>query len=248
MRNTIKKVLQWFFMNTVSYRLVHDQLVADSIGEVWESLQKKNFRPRHLVDVGASTGLWTREMVALFPDARCLMIDPLAENERALAAVSAAHANVTYWLGAVGSKAGQVKMFVHGPQSSVYASDWGGARRCVTMETLDTLVRERVGESVDALKLDVQGAEMEVLAGAGETLRACKVVQVEVSFRRIYEQAPLAHEIIRFFAERGFRIFDIASLYKRSDRALLQADMFFVSDDSLFEPETWTVKGPHNVK
>jgi hypothetical protein len=93
---------------------------------------------------------------------------------------------------------------------------------------------------VDGLKLDVQGAELEVLAGATETLKRCKVVQVEVSFRRVYEKAPLAHEIIRFFTEQGFRIYDIASIFKRgNDRALLQADLFFVADDTFCKPETW---------
>jgi len=205
-------------------------------------LKAKGFSPRALVDVGAAQGVWTKQMLSLYPDSSYLMIDPLEENEPLLQALSGAHQNVKYWLGAAGRTAGELNFHVHGDQSSMYDSQWGkeGKQRRVQMRTLDRLVKEfGVGDNLDGLKLDVQGAELEVLAGAADTLKQCKVVQVEVSFRRVYEKAPLAHELIRFFAEQGFRIFDISTLYKRKDYALLQADIFFVSDDKLFEPEKW---------
>ena len=110
------------------------------------------------------------------------------------------------------------------------------------LEKLDTLVFDcQKYTQIDAMKLDVQGAELEVLSAASKVLATSKVVQIEVSFRRMYEKAPLAHEIIAFLAEHGFRIYDIADLWKRKDGALLQVDMFFVKDDFLFTPETFTV-------
>lgn len=226
-----------------SCRIVHDQFCVDAAMDVWKSLKANGFSPRVLLDVGAAVGGWTSQMTEIFPESKYLMVDPLKENELALKAVVQRHANVQYWLGAVGSRTGELAFHVHGDQSSMYDSGWGheGTLRRVPMRTLDSLVADMNCHDADGLKLDVQGAELEVLKGAAETLRRCRVVQVEVSFRKIYENAPLAHDIIAFFADQGFRIFDISTLYKRKDRALLQADLFFVKDDTLFEPETWTL-------
>jgi len=227
-------------MKTLSYQLVHNRLTVNTDSDVWQGLKKRGYTPRCIIDVGASTGLWTKDMLKVYPDSNYLMIDPLQENEQALREVAKNYPNVRYWLGAAGRDLGELEMHAHGPQSSVYASEWGGALRRVPMNTLDALAKEFAHNVVDGMKIDVQGAELEVLAGAAETLRMCKVVQVEVSFRRVYEKAPVAHEIIRFFAEQGFRIFDIVSIVKRGgDGALIQGDLFFVSEDKLFEPETW---------
>lgn len=241
MRQLIKRVLNWFFMRTISYRVVHNQGVANSDMEAWQSLKEHGFKPRTVVDVGAAVGKWTVQVLEIFPEAQFLMVDPLKENESALKALTGAHPNVRYWSGAVGSHDGELEFHVHGDQSSMFTSEWGkGVEiRRVPLRPLDALVQELGFGEIDGLKLDVQGAELEVLAGATETLKRCKVVQVEVMFRHVYERAPLAHDIIRFFAEQGFRIFDIASTFKRKDRALLQADLFFVKDDSLFTPEKW---------
>ncbi len=240
MKKMIKRVLNAIFMNTISHRLVHKRLAVDSDIDVWICLQRQGFAPRLLVDVGAARGEWTTSLSQVFPGAGFLMVDPLKENEQLLSVITEKKSNVHYWLGALGRASGELEMHVHGDQTSMYASEWGGGIRRVPMKTLDALVEEKAVGCVEGLKLDVQGAELEVLAGASETLKRCKVVQVEASFRRVYDKAPLAHEIIRFFAERGFRIYDIASTIKRgSDRALLQADLFFVSDDTFCKPETW---------
>jgi len=241
MRQWLKRALNGFFMRTISYRVVHNQLVANSDMESWTSLREHGYRPRAIVDVGAAGGKWTSQVLEIFPEAQFLMVDPLKENESALKALAGGHPNVRYWSGALGSHAGELDLHVHGNQSSMFTSEWGqGAEvRRVPLRTLDALAQELGFGEIDGLKLDVQGAELEVLAGATETLRRCKVVQVEVMFRQVYERAPLAHDIVRFFAEQGFRIFDVASTVNRKDRALLQADLFFVKDDSLFTPEKW---------
>jgi FkbM family methyltransferase len=60
-------------------------------------------------------------------------------------------------------------------------------------------------ESLDILVLDVQGAELLALAGAGNYLDHVKFLEVEASTIPIYEGAPLFRELDPWIAARGFR-------------------------------------------
>ena len=105
--------------------------------------------------------------------------------------------------------------------------------RTYAMTTVDFLLANKGWESVDLIKIDVQGYELEVLKGASGTLSNTEAVLLEVSFIPINKGAPLIHEVIAFMQERGFRIYDICSLIRRPlDKALWQADLIFVDQES----------------
>jgi len=232
----LNEILKYFF----AYNIIHRRLTLDNDYEVWNILKLNGFYPYQIFDIGAARGKWTNKMLQIFPNSHFLMVDPLKENESALQRVTNEHPNVTYWSGALGNKDGEMEIHVHSDQTSKFASEWGGELRTIPVRKLDSFISEPFKLNTLAMKIDVQGAELEVLEGASDILMNCKVIQVEVSFRKVYQNAPVAHEIINYFSKKGYRIFDMASAIKRNnDRALLQADMFFVSDENLFVPETW---------
>ena len=241
MKKRLKKYVNWFLTRSFSCRLVHDQFCVDTDMDVWQRLKCQGLSPRGVIDVGAAHGCWTRQFKKLYSDVKIAMVDPLEENLASLKCTCEDLHDVTYWQGVLGTNIGEANFFVHGAQSSMFNSEWGGvsSMRCVPMMTLDNLVQRLGIDQVDALKLDVQGAELEVLRGGPNVLKMCNVVQVEVIFRKIYDGAPLAQEVVGFFHKNGFRIYDIASVMKRKDHALLQADLFFVRDEALFLPESW---------
>lgn len=55
------------------------------------------------------------------------------------------------------------------------------------------------------LKIDVQGAELEVLKGAGSALDGFDAVVLEVSHIELYHGAPTPLELARFLSDHGFR-------------------------------------------
>ena len=61
-------------------------------------------------------------------------------------------------------------------------------------------------ERFDGLKIDVQGAELDVLRGGEHKLRAATLVLCEVEFIELYEGQPLFADIDQFLRAQGFML------------------------------------------
>ncbi len=96
--------------------------------------------------------------------------------------------------------------FPHHPEMDRFAiREWlkpaGTARVSVT--TLDTCLE---GRRIDFLKIDTEGADLDVLRGATKALENVLAVQVEVSFAQRHVGAPGFAEVDGFLTDRAFRI------------------------------------------
>jgi FkbM family methyltransferase len=95
----------------------------------------------------------------------------------------------------------------------------------VRASRLDSVLRELgVDASGAFLKIDVQGAEDQVIAGAQETLGQVVGLVVEMSLQRLYEGQPLYHELLPVLRNRGFEVVDIWQGY-RDPRSLRMLQM-----------------------
>jgi FkbM family methyltransferase len=205
-------------------------------------IRSMGFSPALVFDVGASNGQWTRECLSIFPDARYVLADPLEVNWPALARLTAADPRISTWQGALGPYEGSLDVYCHGDQSSALASrEFAGPKRSVPMQTLDALFARERSPAPVLVKADVQGYELEVLRGGELCLQSAEFVLLEVSFRRLYDQCALAHEVIEYLGGRGFCIYDICTYLQRPlDRELVQSDFIFVRESSaIFRDQRW---------
>jgi FkbM family methyltransferase len=84
------------------------------------------------------------------------------------------------------------------------------------------------------LKIDVQGGEALVLAGAEKALSLAKGLVVELSTDELYNGQPLAFEMLAFFRERGFDLHDIIPGYRDPGTfRLLQFDAVLFHPDRI---------------
>jgi len=82
-------------------------------------------------------------------------------------------------------------------------------------------------ESPALLKLDVQGFELEALRGCEDLLDRFAYVYAECSFVELYSGQALAHDVIEWLRERGFRLIGVYHMsYDRNGRAV-QGDFLF---------------------
>lgn len=101
----------------------------------------------------------------------------------------------------------------------------------VTVEciTLDAIFHSVPEVNAAFLKLDVQGFELAVLAGARDFLKRCRFVQMEVSFSPAYANGAHAGEVILVMRDCGFECIGILDLLRKKDAGnrILEADLLF---------------------
>lgn len=93
-----------------------------------------------------------------------------------------------------------------------------GTSRSLTT-TLDRWRRKTRSGPMDFVKVDVQGAELEVLRGAKNTLRDVVLMELEVEFNQMYEGQALFSDVDAFARQRGFCLWRLSNLahYTRAD-------------------------------
>lgn len=80
------------------------------------------------------------------------------------------------------------------------------------MRSLDAVLAERGIEGIDAIKLDTQGSELDILQGARRALKTCALIDLEVEFNPIYEGQALFCDVDRFLRDEGFVLWRLSDL------------------------------------
>jgi FkbM family methyltransferase len=78
------------------------------------------------------------------------------------------------------------------------------SRLTVRVERMETFCRREQISGVDFLYLDVQGAELQVLKGAGTVLQSVRAVWLEVEAVELYAGQPLAPDVDVFMKANDF--------------------------------------------
>ena len=103
---------------------------------------------------------------------------------------------------------------------------------------------------IDFLKIDVQGAELDVLRGAQRHLKDTAVIQVEAELVPMYEGQPLFADVDTFLRSQGFLLHTMGALGRtfkpivrpdgrnREVRQLLWSDNVYVKDFTKLESLT----------
>ena len=101
----------------------------------------------------------------------------------------------------------------------------------VEVQSLDNLSHRWIDSSDSIfLKVDVQGLEKKVFNGANSILGKVKVIQVEMSFKKLYSDDLCFGEMKKFLESSGFSLYHIQNGFRCSKtEELLQVDAIFIN-------------------
>lgn len=184
-----------------------------------------------VIDVGASDGRWSREIMCYFPSAKYLLIEAQKHAHGAgLQRFKSEHPSVVYEICAAGDSEGEIHFDASDPLGGQAARIAFSANDItVPMNTVDNLVRRYGFQGPFLLKLDTHGFEVPILEGARDTLSKASMLIIEAYNYTLCPGCLRFHELCSFLEPRGFRCADIYDVIARPrDNAFWQMDMMFL--------------------
>ncbi|ACB77157.1 FkbM family methyltransferase [Opitutus terrae] len=202
-------------------------MAATSADASWESffslLQRQGFRPRQIVDVGANHGLWTRGALQHFPTAEFLLIEPQGQLEAEVQDLVRQGFKLRWISAGVSDAPGRLPLTI-APQdcSSNFgmtpeaAAAHGYQQTTVEIRTLDEILATERLPVPDMLKIDAEGFDLKVLAGASDCIGKTDIILIEAGVCAMGIENTMAAVMARM-TELGYKLIDVTDL-NRSPR------------------------------
>lgn len=206
-------------------------------------LQQMGFEPGAILDIGAHEGTWTYGARRVFDDSHFLLIEANPSHEPILRDYTASDPELDFVIGLLGDRRRpQVDFYWSTSDSSVgnsiYIEQTNNPFKKISlpMVRLDDLLASREPRDYQLIKLDVQGAELDVLRGGINALTKAEFVLLEASVVQYNVGAPLLHEVIGFMHDSGFTVQDVLEMgfTPNKERILCQLDLLFARETSPF--------------
>jgi len=192
--------------------------------------------------VGANEGNTALTINEVFPDREFFLFEPAPHTFDILVEKTKPFKNMHCLNIAVGSKEEYLQMLVDefSPASSLLPYEqlayqeypFLGRQHSVNVHVrpLDVVMKEIKVNGIDLLLMDVQGYENEVLLGAKETLKSCKVVITELSLQTLYRGSSTFDSIYQSLIQQGFKLRYFINPMHGKSHQILQIDGIFISE------------------
>lgn len=191
--------------------------------------------PKRIIDIGANVGEFSIKLKKLFPSCEFQLIEANKNCEEYLKKLP-----FSYEIIALGNSKKELDFYIETAnpvatgasfkkENTIFYEEGKYRIEKLKIDTLDNR-NYFSGETIDLLKLDVQGSELEILQGGGETLSRSCYVLVEVSNIMYNKEAPLFDQVLNYMSINAFNIVDVIEFMKINTEigpAVAQMDVLF---------------------
>jgi FkbM family methyltransferase len=194
--------------------LGNQRLIAQSHVNYITKIKDSGFNPKVIYDIGACVLHWTNEAKRIWSDAEYVVFEAMNSAEFLYK-----ERGLKYHIGVLSNESGKEVEFYQNdwhpggnsyylenpevnPEAPKYFND--SHKRILKTVTLDAVVNLKRLPAPDMIKMDVQGAELDVLKGAEETIKTAKHVILELQRVEYNKGAPLKDTVIAYMDSIGF--------------------------------------------
>ncbi len=176
---------------------------------------KEQFEPLIIYDIGANVLHWTREAKNIWPNSEFIVFDAIKS-----ASFLYEQYNLKYHIGVLSDKDNKIVNFYENfehPAGNSYYQEIGHPKSSEIFPdnsfteqesmTLNTIVKTKQFPYPDLIKIDVQGAELDIIKGSLDIINKAKFLIVELQHIQYNKDAPLCHETISFLKNNGWNLY-----------------------------------------
>lgn len=185
----------------------------------FSNLKKMGFNPKHIIDVGANRGTWTRETMRYFPESYYTLIEPQHWLSCFFNDILESNSKVNYIPTGAGSKSGSFLFTILDRDDSCSfrytkeeASAAGYKQHEIQIKTLNEIVyNSRDLPFPDLIKIDAEGLDIDVLDGATDLFGKTEIFLVEASvFNKGFKNDFLT--VTDYMDKKGYKLFEITDM------------------------------------
>jgi FkbM family methyltransferase len=194
--------------------------------EAFEFFKSHQIKIDTVLDIGAHKGKWTKEFKKHYPNVRALMIEANTDHIEELTRTG------PYITALVGKNNEEVDYYVcddkeNNQGNGIYRENTNVPFKSTKRKTvtLDSLLP---GQKFDLIKMDVQGAELDIIQGSPGIINNTKYLWLELQPHNYNIGAPSAGKVIGYLNQIGFEIITIDEVNVGSG-VIMGMDMIFVN-------------------
>lgn len=182
--------------------------------EYLHKLKYEGFEPKVIYDIGACVLNWTHEAKKIWPDATYIVFDAFSKVEFIFQ-----QEKLPYHIGVLTDEDEKLVNFyenIDHPGGNSYYREVGTELSAELFSTpilkfgmtLDTIAKRKRFPKPDFVKIDVQGAEVDVMRGGKEYISCAKRLIVELQNKHYNEGAMLSTESLPIIENMGWKCVD----------------------------------------
>tara|TARA_R110002020_G_scaffold308462_2_gene524136 strand:+ start:6869 stop:8389 length:1521 start_codon:yes stop_codon:yes gene_type:complete len=214
----------------------HYGIPEDHINQL-KKLRDGGFNPSVIYDIGSAVGHWREVALEIWPNAEIFMF----EANEDLKEFYEYYGWNNYHIGLLSDKDDKSTNYYYNEEfiggNSYYKENTDTYSeekfRVLKSEKLETVIQRKGWPMPDLIKLDVQGAEIDILNGSGEILKYPEYIIVELQHLNFNEGALLAEESIGIIEKLGYELSE--EKFSAAIDMEIDADYLFVNKDYIGE-------------
>jgi len=214
------------------------------ISNFFNILKQNNFKPKHIVDVGANRGYWTKEVMKIFPNAYYTLFEPQRDLQKYMSDFLGGKIECNAV--GVGSSSGTFKFTIvdrddscNFRMSEEEANKKGMKQVDIDIVTLNSFFAKTNKPIPDLIKIDAEGLDLDVLKGATNFLGKTEVILIEASVAYDAFSNDIK-TVINTMDAYGYKLFDITDLNRPfSNKVLWLVELAFVLKNGTLDTIKW---------
>ena len=228
-----KKIIKLFVpYGIIAIRNRNKVKSKSSFEVVLGNLKQRGVLINTVIDIGASDGRWSNDVMKIFPESKYFLIEANEFHKNGLEIFKKNNKKVEYIIAAAGDREGEIYFDNNDPFGGLAMNEKPeGNFSVVPVVTVDHYVQEKQYKGPFLLKLDTHGFEVPIINGALESLKKASIVIIEAYNFKIAKDSLLFYEMCEHMSKYGFRCSGIVDIsYRPKDKFLWQMDLIFVRE------------------